>query len=195
MGKPWIRHSKGVSLIELMVALAVLAIVTAIAVPSFTDFVEKSRLKSAANGVTDLVVDARAESVKRARDVSVAFGGSTTAWCAGANAPDESAVSPGDVIPAVAPCDCTVAGSCMLGADQKLLPSSEVNGVTLAAMPSPASFSFDGRTGAVSGLASHSVTLVSPNGDYKLDVSVMPLGQVDVCVPDGEPAIAGYSSC
>ena len=48
----------GVTLVELMVSLAVLAILATVAVPSFVDFLDKNRVRGAADAVVSLVSSA-----------------------------------------------------------------------------------------------------------------------------------------
>ena len=59
MAKPM----KGFSLVELMVAVAVLAILLAAAAPSFAEFFDRARLRGAADDVTSLIATARGEAV------------------------------------------------------------------------------------------------------------------------------------
>lgn len=54
----------GVTLIELMVTLAVLAIVLGIGVPSFRDLILQNRLSSAVNEVLSGIVSVRSEAIK-----------------------------------------------------------------------------------------------------------------------------------
>ena len=48
-----IRRLAGFTLVELMVTLAVLAIIAGIAVPAFNDFVDRNRVTGAANEAVD----------------------------------------------------------------------------------------------------------------------------------------------
>ncbi len=67
------RPRRGVTVIEMMVVVAVLAIILALAVPSMRDFMSRQRVKAInAELVTDLQY-ARAEAVSRNRDVYVTF--------------------------------------------------------------------------------------------------------------------------
>lgn len=58
------RHQSGFSLIELMTTVAVLAIILAIAFPSFTSVVNNNRLSSEANALVGAIQYARSEAVR-----------------------------------------------------------------------------------------------------------------------------------
>lgn len=62
---------KGFTLIELMVTVAVLAIVLVVAVPSFTEMLRQNTLRSQANELLGLAHFARTEAIKRRVNVSV----------------------------------------------------------------------------------------------------------------------------
>ena len=53
------RNVTGFTLVELMVAVVVLAILAALAVPSFNDFFERGRVRNAAEDLVSLVSNAR----------------------------------------------------------------------------------------------------------------------------------------
>ncbi len=63
------RRSRGFTLIELMVTIAVLVIVIAIGVPGFQSVINGTRLSSAANELSAALQVARAEAVRRNRSV------------------------------------------------------------------------------------------------------------------------------
>ena len=56
--------AKGFSLVELMVTVAVLAIVSAIAIPNFTSMINSNRLVSQANELVGVVQGARSEAIR-----------------------------------------------------------------------------------------------------------------------------------
>lgn len=186
--------SSGFTLVELMVTLAVLAILMTLAVPSFADFLDKFRLRGAVDDVVSVISNARAESVKSGLDVRVDFGGTTGAWCVAAN----PAITPsaGQSIGGPADCDCS-AGTCGAMPDGRMLavPVGEHTGVTASAASVAEAFVFNSRLGLVSPLAAHSATFTSPAGKYSLAITINPLGQAYVCVPAGAPVVAGVSSC
>lgn len=68
MGK---MHAEGVTLIELLVALSVMAIVLTLGIPAFTDFFASSRMSAASNDVVSAMHLARSEAIKRRRSVVV----------------------------------------------------------------------------------------------------------------------------
>lgn len=67
----------GFTLVELMVTLAVLAILASIAVPGFQNLIQNNRATSMANELTTAMNLARSEAVKRGIEVSVCPDGGT----------------------------------------------------------------------------------------------------------------------
>lgn len=65
------RRSQGFTLIELIVALSVLAIIVAMAVPSFTSLINSNRLSTNANELVAAVQLAKMESLRRGMRVAV----------------------------------------------------------------------------------------------------------------------------
>jgi type IV fimbrial biogenesis protein FimT len=76
---------RGFTMIELIVTLAVMAIVLAIAIPGFQDFLRRNRIAAETNNLTSALAIARSEAVKRAQRVTVcgvADPGAATPACA-----------------------------------------------------------------------------------------------------------------
>lgn len=66
------RHpTKGFTAIELAVTLAVLAVVTAIAVPSFTSLMERWRVRQAAEDLQSALYFTRSEAIRHAGTVTI----------------------------------------------------------------------------------------------------------------------------
>jgi type IV fimbrial biogenesis protein FimT len=74
------HSSRGFTLIELMVTIAILAIVLGLAVPSFQDFVSRNRLVAATNNLVSALALARSEAIKRATPVTVASADWSAGW-------------------------------------------------------------------------------------------------------------------
>lgn len=66
------KNSSGFTLIELMVTLAVAIIVIAVAVPSFRSTTHSTRMTAQVNSFSSFLMLARAEAVKRQRNITVA---------------------------------------------------------------------------------------------------------------------------
>lgn len=193
-------RSRGFTLVELMVTIAVAAILLALATPSFADFLQRYRLRGAADDVASLVANARAEALMRNRDVSVVFTGTGATWCVGAvSNPD--AATPGtavyeDGVASTAPtCTCSsdTTNACKVGDRMLVSRAGDHKGVTMTAVPG--TITFTRLTGAVSGLTSSTASLQSPNTKYALNVAVTPLGRGRLCVPPSKPAMSGFSTC
>jgi type IV fimbrial biogenesis protein FimT len=73
---------RGVTLIELMVGLAIVALVLFVAVPSFGIFLQNSQIKNAASSVLDGLQLARNEAIRRNAPVQFEFVTDLTGACA-----------------------------------------------------------------------------------------------------------------
>lgn len=74
--------SRGFSLIELMVGLAVVAVLLVAAVPSFSTFIQNRKVRSAAEAVVYGLNIAKAEAVRRNTSVSIAVD-AASGWTVG----------------------------------------------------------------------------------------------------------------
>ncbi|GHD48545.1 type IV fimbrial biogenesis protein FimT [Marinobacter persicus] len=80
------KHDSGFTLIELIVTIAVLAIVSMYAIPSFREVVMNNRLTAQTNEVTSLISYARSEASKVLGGVVTVCGSTDGATCSGNNA-------------------------------------------------------------------------------------------------------------
>jgi len=86
--------SGGFTIIELMVVVAILAIMASLAAPSMTRLIGQQRLKSAATDLHLAMVKARSEAIKRNANVSVSPTGGS--WENGWSIPDpDNSTAPG----------------------------------------------------------------------------------------------------
>ena len=73
------RVQSGFSLIELMVAVAIIAILAGVAAPSFLNMVAQNRLSSQTNDLSGAVQFARSEAIKRNQPITLCRAASATA--------------------------------------------------------------------------------------------------------------------
>lgn len=178
------RLSHGVTLIELMVTIALVAILLMLAIPSFSDFRERNVARGVAEGVVTFVTESKLEAIKRNRPVRVTVvKTSESNWCLGASE-------------AASGCDCAKdSAACSVGVYES---SVEGRGARLIAVNgfSSGSFAFDPSRGTLSELASNGdLEIGSPTAakKYQLKVEVNPLGRVTVCSSDR--MVPGYEAC
>ena len=181
---------KGFTLLELVTTIVVVAIIVAIGVPSFNNLIERNRLKGAAEEVYAGFQNARLESIKLNRSVTVNFNvdaGDDTVWCFG--------------LKVNGTCDCTQtdvtqADFCEIENDadnndvSTVVASSDFPTVKMTAI------GFAGNRTTITprrGTAlAGSVTLSSQQNE-QLQISLSPLGRVRICSPSG--STLGYESC
>jgi type IV fimbrial biogenesis protein FimT len=79
-----LRKQRGLTLIELMVGIAIIAIISILAIPSYSDWIGNSRLRNGAESVVNGLQLARAEAVRRNTAVQFQLtAGNTSAWQVG----------------------------------------------------------------------------------------------------------------
>jgi type IV fimbrial biogenesis protein FimT len=188
----------GFTLIELMVTLAVMAILLALAVPSFNEFLQRARTRGTADAYVNLVTQARAAAVKSGRDVTIGVRGTASDWCLGANGAPTPAS--GAAFGTSAACDCTAASNCSVDGDQLVLQAADYQGATVDAVGG--TVTIDGKLGLQQPTGATTipsrVTLArinSPDNNYELEVQIAPMGQATACVPASSRPIQGYPAC
>ncbi len=166
------RQNSGFTLVELMVTVAILAILVAIGIPSFQSTLDKRRLTGAAEQLYADLQYARSEAIRQNKSVTVYFS-ETGTWCYGMD--DDTASA----------CNCSSAPSaCTVGGVQKMVTGSGFRNVTLASSFASDNVVFDPRRGTASpqGTVSLNATTV---GTVKVTVSNP--GRMRICsndVPD-----------
>lgn len=198
------HRQRGVTLLELMIATAILAIIITVAIPSFSDIGDSQRVVGATEQIYNHIQQTRSEAVTGNTFVSINFDvDGTTTWEYGIssvnNLCDTSVTSPTTASACVVVLDdgdgTIDPGDGSVDADDLLLQrftSAEWPGVSV----SIASFSsantqisFDPVRGTST---SGTINLQSANGrDMRIVVSL--LGRPTICSPGGE--VTGYRAC
>lgn len=176
------KSDKGFTLIELIVAMAVLGTVVGFIMSSFSGMLARQRLQAAAENITDYFILARAEAINRSSALHVSIVSGTN-WCVG--------------LDATAACTCSTDGDCQLDGIGKTLSHDAFSGITLSSVTSALQqFSYDSRRGmpqnsAGTAAASGDVVLSNAAGD-SLTVKLNSVGRLKLCTTT---VFRGYNPC
>lgn len=152
---------RGLTLIELVIGLGICAVLMSLAVPSFGQYLQRQRLKTAAQGLELDLREARFEAARRGSALYLSFQGGAD-WCyALGTTPD---------------CNCHVQQACRIKATR----GSDLRGVHLLEAQT---VRFDPATGQAEtpGMAA----VWASSGGERVKVSVGAMGRPAVCMQEG----------
>lgn len=206
------KNIRGFTLVELMVVIAIVAIAVTLAVPSFRDLIERKAVGGAAEAAYEQLQIARSQAIKRSKPILVDFyvPGSGTNWAIGFTDKIAGCDAESTVLSASGACtieDYNNDGNAsdrqlkrIEGADYKNITmislgtafanANTLTGVCAVGTAPAGTACFD----YVRGLARTGAYLFS-SANYKLNVEVAMLGNVNICIPSGEKKIVGYRYC
>ncbi|MGR6036066.1 MAG: pilus assembly FimT family protein [Candidatus Nitrosoglobus sp.] len=170
----------GFTLIEMMVTVAVAAILLTVAIPSFTQMIDKKRLESAAENLYADLQFAQSEAIKRNKTIRVFFYANDSDWCYG--------------LTENLNCNCqetnpTDSDFCEIEGILKTVHDADFKDISFSSNRS--SFSFSPLRGAVN---TGSAQFQSANNKI-LQIKVSSFGRFRLCSPSGEGNVAGYPKC
>ena len=195
---------RGFTLVELIVAMAIIAIIATMAVPSMSSYFDKRRAIEAAEDLYANMQMARSEAIARSSTIHMRFNSAGATWQYGVSQNDLCDLTQTD--PTVANVNACVLvvddgdgvidnGTAAVDADDTILHRYTDGGyqnisMTLDAMPANNQIDFDPVRGTA---ANATITLQSSQG-FQMRLIVGVLGQVRLCSPAGGAHINGYSS-
>jgi len=173
---------RGFTLVEMMIVIAVLGIILTIAIPSFTEMMDSSRTRRAADAISSFLVNAKSEAIKRNMPVRVVFQSESSGatWCAGMTTANT--------------CDClATSNTCRLELEgvARILDGASYKNIVLNNPDDGDMFSFTPLRGAVN---SGNAQVQSDNG-LQVRVVVTGTGRIRLCSPSGSGNMGGYAVC
>lgn len=166
------KKKHGVTLIELIVALLVLSILSAIAIPSFISLVNNYRISGVAENLYSVLQFARSEAIKKNANVHVTFWPGDP-WCYGVNLGTT--------------CDCTMPNpSCSYGTYSTA--QAQQMSLSITGLISNDVY-FEGSHGAAN--ASGTLTFTLYHSTSLIKITIGKMGNLQIC----STGIGGYLAC
>jgi prepilin-type N-terminal cleavage/methylation domain-containing protein len=191
-GKNGFSAQKGFTLIEVLIAIAVVAIVASLALPSYRSIIEKRQVTSGAEQLAAFLSAVQMESVKRSENITVSYQSGAN-WCIG-------------VATGVDACDCTdtdpATADCVIDSQVRVVNNSNLTYPdVVSAIDGDGAFIFDPARGLIyddSGFAAFDeaeLEMVSADGTYAMNVQITSTGRVKMCSDSDDKAVPGYKTC
>lgn len=161
----------GFSLIELVMTIAVISIIASTAAPSFSEYMENTQLKGAAERVFSDMQLARSEAIKSNSDIHLSVNNGTS-WCYG--------------FATTANCDCST-NACKTSI-------SKTNNIGLAANTAIQNGIHISPNGAIydsSNIATSGQITFNGSNSKSIAININRLGQTSIC----SSTVPGYETC
>ena len=191
-GKKEFSTAKGFTVIELMIVVAVVAIITSIALPSYRTIIEKRQVTNGAEKLGAFLSAVQMESVKRSENITVSYDRTDAeTWCIG-------------IVSGTADCDCTdtdpATADCKIDDQVRIINDSDMMYAGIMSSMDGGgdnrAFTYDPARGLmVDHTDAMELELVSDNNAYALNVQVTATGRVKTCSDDASNKVPGYEVC
>ncbi|MGB7195057.1 MAG: GspH/FimT family pseudopilin [Collimonas pratensis] len=165
--------TRGFSLIELMVTIAVAAILMTVALPSFTNWIQNVKVRSTAEALQNGMRLAKTEAVRRSRLVDFRITAATPAKDAATSKTGSNWYVQQTATLLAADSDLYLQGSSLAGANANVTVKGDVDTLTFTSL---------GRINNASA-ASYQFNITN-SGDRPLRVVVTQSGQIHMCDPN-----------
>jgi type IV fimbrial biogenesis protein FimT len=173
-----------------MVSVVLLAIGTALALPSYRDMVEKRQVTNGAEQLASFINTSQGVAMKTNQVVTVSWSRSGhDEWCVGAVS-GETACDCGESNPAAA-------DFCQIDGQPYILDNSHTGSLELMhRMDGDGAYAFDPVRGLLVDLDdTFTAEMHSPDRDFRLNLLVNSTGRVLLCSEDYEHRVPGYPTC
>jgi type II secretion system protein H len=205
-------YNSGFTLVEMMVALAIAAIIATMAVPSMTTYFDKRRVIEAAEDLYANLQLARSEAIARSSTIRVRFNSAGGTWQYGVSQNDLCDLTKTDPTEANANACVLVVddgdgvidnGTATIDSNDTVLhrfTNNDYSGIimTLMTIPANSQIDFDPVRGTAfdptTGTAANATISLQSSQGYQMRLIVGVLGQIRVCSPAGTAHVTGYSS-
>lgn len=195
------RYIRGVTLIELLIVMVIVALGLTLAVASYDSVRNKRAVTSAAESMATFLAVARTESIKRNDPIWVTIDSTTTidganTYCAALDDAGACDCSSGSYS-----CGIDVGGNTefdpwLRGIDYELIQAP-----TLSGGNDSFTFAYDPVRGILDPAAQGAITFVSDNGRYAMRVTMTVTGRLEICTLTGTLSgntlvrVGGYDIC
>lgn len=171
---------KGLSLLELMLALALLMLLLTIAIPSYQQLLEQRHLRGAAETLAAELQFAKLEAIKTNTTIKVDFSvNNPQTWCYGVS---------------TSSCNCQKNQACQLNGVERVIRSAEFPNIAInQTQPWNGTATFNPSHGTMN---AGGATLYSEH--FKIRVTSSDFGQIKICNPsdlNNKSDFGGYPKC